>query len=81
MQYTYNNQQMHPNIISNNTMNQQPNFHERIQNGDINNGHGVTRIRGPGNNNIQAVDMDVNEILKVIYNLIATYSASILFFL
>ena len=47
-----------------NTMNQQSNFPERLQNGGISS-H-PNRGQGTGSN-IQAVDMDVNEILKVLF--------------
>ena len=48
-----------------NPIHQQGNDHsERLQNGNVN-CHVQVRGKGPGSN-IQAVDMDVNEILKVL---------------
>ena len=44
-------------------MNQQTHFSDRLTTGDIN--HHVNRGNKGNGNNIQAVDMDVNEILKV----------------
>ena len=61
MQYNYNHHQPHPNMMTS-TMNQQPHFTDGLQNGDLSNP--TRRGRVPGSN-IQAVDMDVNEILKV----------------
>ena len=49
--------------MTNGPMNQQTNFTDGITAGDMNN-HIIRGNKGNGNN-IQAVDMDVNEILKV----------------
>ena len=49
--------------MTNGPMNQQTNFTDGIAAGDMNN-HIIRGNKGNGNN-IQAVDMDVNEILKV----------------
>ena len=74
MQYSYSHHQVHPNMMTN-TMNQQPHFPDGLQNGDPNNP--IRRGRIPGNN-IQAVDMDVNEVLKVFnYVIIINYKISI----
>jgi len=70
LQYGYNHQQVHPNMMAN-TINQQPHFPDGLQNGDLNNP--IRRGKVPGSN-LQAVDMDVNEILKVIiYVVIINY--------
>ena len=49
--------------MTNGPINQQTNFTDGITAGDMNN-HIIRGNKGNGNN-IQAVDMDVNEILKV----------------
>ena len=61
MQYSYTHHQVHTDMIANN-INQQPDFQNGLENGDVSN-H-IRRGKVPGSN-IQAVDMDVNEILKV----------------
>ena len=64
MQYgNYNSSHQQSNIMTNVPMNQQTNFTEGITTGDMSN-HIIRGNKGNGNN-IQAVDMDVNEILKV----------------
>ena len=52
-------------IVTHNSINQQNHFTDRLTTGDIN--HHVNRGNKGNGNNIQAVDMDVNEILKVHY--------------
>ena len=61
---SYNSQHSQPNIMTNNTINQQANFSERLTSGDVNN-HVTRGNKQHSGGNIQVVDMDVNEILKV----------------
>ena len=60
---SYNSQHSQPSTMTNNAINQQSNFSEGLRCGDVNN-H-LTRGNKHSGGNIQAVDMDVNEILKV----------------
>ena len=62
--YNYGQHQMHHSMM-NTSMNQKPHYQNTLPNGVIG-GHS-SRGQVPGSN-IQAVDMDVNEILKVIFN-------------
>ena len=59
----YNANHQPTNMLTGSPMGQQSNFTDGIAAGEVN-GH-ITRVNKGNGNNIQAVDMDVNEILKV----------------
>ena len=66
----YNSSHQQTDIVTNGPMSQQTNFTDGITAGDMSS-HIIRGNKGNGNN-IQAVDMDVNEILKVRIHIIIT---------